>query len=375
MNALDVVRRLNRGGDSIRVSALSARANLPALQRQIMEFRPALAVVGEPEAGSILSRWARGRRLKLSVKTGLPGLVQAAAWPGVELVLSAVVGAVGLTPLVAALRAGKKVALANKEALIVAGEFLMQTARRHGAEILPVDSEHSAMFQCLGGRTGPGAGVRRLILTASGGAFYRRKGSLSNVSVEEALHHPTWTMGRKITVDCATLTNKGLEAIEAHHLFNVPLDKIEIVIHPQSIVHSLVEFEDGSMLAQLSHPDMRLPIQYALTHPDRRPTPVRPLQLDEIRKLEFHKPNFHRFPCLSLALEAGRRGGAWPAVFNGANEVAVQAFLDRRLSFTGIPRLCRAVMDRRRPSGKERGLPAILAADAWARREAHSLLA
>ena len=369
VNALDVVRRLNRERAFFRVASLSAHSNLVLLQKQVEEFRPRLAVVGDGESAAHLTRWARGRRIPLTVLVGVVGLVRAASAPDVNLVLSAVVGAVGLTPLLAALRAGKDVALANKEALIVAGEIVMDTARRYGGRIIPVDSEHSALFQCLSGRTSS-SGVRRLILTASGGAFYRRKGSLSSVGVQEALAHPTWKMGKKITIDCATLTNKGLEAIEAHHLFSVPLEKIHIVIHPQSIVHSLVEFEDGSMLAQLSHPDMRLPIQYALTFPDRRPGPVRPLELEEIQKLEFFTPDFRRFPSLSLALEAGRRGGAWPAVFNGANEAAVKAFLEGRLSFTGIPQLCRRVMRTFQPLPGKAGLSAILEADRWARGEA-----
>lgn len=370
VNALDVVRRLKREGGAFRVVSLSAHSNLALLQQQVGEFRPRLAVVGDDASAEALTRWARGRKIKLNVRVGVEGLVRAASAPGVDLVLSAVVGAVGLKPLLAALRAGKDVALANKEALIVAGEIVMATARRYGGRIIPVDSEHSAMFQCLSGRTSPGHGIRRLILTASGGAFYRRKGSLSTVGVDEALKHPTWKMGKKITIDCATLTNKGLEAIEAHHLFGVPLEKIQIVIHPQSIVHSLVEFEDGSMLAQLSHPDMRLPIQYALTFPERRPGPVRPLELEEIQKLEFFTPDFRRFPSLALALEAGRRAGAWPAVFNGANEVAVKAFLEGRLPFTGIPKLCRRVMGRFKAAKGKAGLATILEADAWAREEA-----
>jgi 1-deoxy-D-xylulose-5-phosphate reductoisomerase len=373
VNSLDVVRRLNRGGESFRVAALSAHSNMTLLQKQIQLFRPALAIVGDGESAASLSRWARGRRLSLQVAFGEEGLVRGASLPGVDLVLSAVVGAVGLMPLLAALRAGKNVALANKEALIVAGEIVMATARRYGGRILPVDSEHSAMFQCLAGRT-TAPGIRRLILTASGGAFYRRKGSLSTVGVAEALKHPTWKMGRKITIDCATLTNKGLEAIEAHHLFGVPLEKIHIVIHPQSIVHSLVEFVDGSMLAQLSHADMRLPIQYALTFPHRQPSPVRPLELEEIQKLEFYPPEFRRFPSLSLVLDAGRRGGAWPAVFNGANECAVRAFLDGKIPFTGISTVCRRVMGRYKGSQGKVGLSTILAADGWARREASAMV-
>lgn len=373
VNALDVVQRMNRQTPgSFRVKGLSAHGNVERLKEQVMAFRPDEVVLGDGSAAAHFSDWARARRVPLRVRSGVAGLDALAATRGVDLVLSAVVGAVGLTPLLAALKAGTDVALANKEALIVAGELLMATARRSGARILPVDSEHSAMFQCLGGRTGPSAGVRRLILTASGGAFYRRNGSLKNVTVAEALDHPTWKMGKKITVDSATLTNKGLEAIEAHHLFGVPMERIHIVIHPQSIVHSLVEFDDGSLLAQLSHPDMRLPIQYALTFPERRPCPVRPLALEEIQRLDFAEPDFRRFPCLSLALESGRRGGLRPAVFNAANETAVGAFLAGRVGFTDIPRVIEKTLrawDRTVSQGGG-ALPAVLAADAWGRAAA-----
>lgn len=374
VNALDVVRRLNRAGAAVRVDVLSAHSNVDLLKKQIVEFRPSRVVVGDPAAVQPLARWARAKKIRTRIGSGVDGLMESAVVPRIELVVSAVVGAVGLTPLLAALRAGKNVALANKEALIVAGELVMETARRSGAQVIPVDSEHSALFQCLGGRTGPGQGVRRLILTASGGAFYRHKGSLSKVGVAQALNHPTWKMGKKITVDCATLTNKGLEAIEAHHLFGVPMDRIEIVIHPQSIVHSLVEFDDGSMLAQLSHPDMRLPIQYALTYPDRRPTPVKTLALEEIRTLEFYRPQFQRFPSLSIALDAGRRGGLWPAVFNAANEVSVQSFIQGRSGFMDIPKICRRVMDGYKTRGNPLSLRDVLAADRWARQAAQDAL-
>lgn len=373
VNALDVVRRLNRAeAGRFRVVGLSSRNNLDRLKRQVLEFRPTDVALESVAAARAFSDWARARRLTVRVGVGVEGLESMAGRRGTDVVLSAVVGAVGLKPLLAALRRGTDVALANKEALIVAGDLVMAEARRSGARILPVDSEHSAMFQCLGGRTGSGVGVRRILLTASGGAFYRRKGSLDAVSVEEALAHPTWRMGPKITVDSATLTNKGLEAIEAHHLFQVPLEKIQIVIHPQSIVHSLVEFEDGSLLAQLSHPDMRLPIQYALTFPDRCPTPVRRLDLEEVRTLDFAVPNFRRFPCLALALNAGRRGGLHPTVFNAANETAVASFLARRMGFTDIPRLLAYVLRRwdAETPGAERGLSAILKADAWGRAAA-----
>lgn len=388
VNALDVVRRLNRGrnGDGrevYRVWGLSAQKNVRLLTEQIREFRPRVAVVSDPAAARELKAWARVRHPALRVWEGTAGLERLASHPEADWVLSAVVGSVGLLPLLAAVRAGKTVALANKEALIVGGDLVMAEARKHGARLIPVDSEHSAIFQCIAGSASgrPAAGVRRIVLTASGGAFYRRKGSLNGVTPSQALAHPTWKMGDKITIDCATLTNKGLEAIEAHHLFGVPLEDVQIVIHPQSIVHSLVEFTDGAVLAQLSHPDMRLPIQYALTHPARLPTPLKPLRLPEVGRLEFHEPDFRRFPCLALALKAGRLGGAWPAVFNGANEVAVRAFLERKISFLGIPKLLARVMDAYRKTRNTRSetregrasLRGILEADRWSRQKAEEL--
>ncbi len=378
VNALDVVSRLNREARGPRrdVWGLSAHRNVTLLQKQIKTFRPK-AVVADAAVVAALKEWARPRFPNLQVWSGEEGLVRLASHPSVDFLLSSVVGAVGLTPLFAALKKGKTVALANKEALVVAGDLLMAAARRHKATVLPVDSEHSAMFQCLPIPSADGVrplGLKRLVLTASGGAFYRHEGSLDEVTPEQALRHPTWKMGRKITVDCATLTNKGLEAIEAHHLFGVPLDDIHIVIHPQSIVHSLVEFVDGSMLAQLSHPDMRVPIQYALTYPERRPSPVKPLRLEEIRKLEFHTPDFRRFPCLKMALEAGRRGGLLPAVFNGANEVAVQSFLDGKIPFTGIPRVIGAVMRRCAERVSFPTLPDIVSADRRARQKAREMV-
>lgn len=367
-NALDVIRSLNGGGrGAFRVWGLSAQTNAGVLKTQIQEFRPHAVVVTEKRAAMDVRTWAKRRHPALRVWEGETGLARMAAQKNVDLLLSSVVGSVGLLPLLTAVRAGKKVALANKEALIVAGDLLTGEAKKSGARLLPVDSEHSAIFQCL--QSSPRKHVRRIILTASGGAFYRRTDSLDRVTVREALAHPTWKMGHKITIDCATLMNKGLEAIEAHHLFNVPMEKIEIVIHPQSIVHSLVEFTDGAMLAQLSHPDMRLPIQYALTHPDRLPTSVRPLELHEIQKLEFFKPDFSRFPCLALALKAGARGGTWPAVLNGANEAAVRAFMHERIRFTDIARLTGDVTARHASAGAPT-LENILEADRWARAAA-----
>jgi 1-deoxy-D-xylulose-5-phosphate reductoisomerase len=341
------------------------------LKRQVEEFNPRIVAVFDRDAAQDMKNWGRSRRLQ--VWEGVDGLARLAAAPESNFVLSAVVGAVGLLPLLRAVQAGKTVALANKEALIVAGDLVMAEARKHGATILPVDSEHSAIFQCLGSRA---QSIRRIILTASGGAFYRYSGNLNKVTPTQALKHPTWKMGKKITIDCATLTNKGLEAIEAHHLFGVPLENIHIVIHPQSIVHSLVEFIDGAMLAQLSHPDMRLPIQYALTYPERRSTTVRPLELEEIQRLEFFKPDFRRFPCLEMVLKAGRRGGLFPAVLNGANEVAVEGFIQGRIPFTGISRVLGKVMGMygKVKTTPQLSLETILAADAWAREKAKDFM-
>lgn len=370
MNALDVVRRLNkqRRAESYRVVGLSAQRNLEPLKKQIREFRPDAVVVAENRAVVDLKSWAKRHQPKLQVWEGVAGLERLAGRKS-DVLLTSVVGSVGLLPLLAAVRAGRKVAVANKEAFIVAGDLITSEAKKFGAELIPVDSEHSAIYQCI--QSAPARQIRRIILTASGGAFYKRQGSLDRVTVKEALKHPTWKMGHKITIDCATLMNKGLEAIEAHHLFGVPMERIEIVVHPQSIVHSLVEFSDGAMLAQLSHPDMRLPIQYALTHPDRVATPVKTLELHEVRNLEFVKPDFHRFPCLGLALEAGRRGGTWPSALNGANEVAVRAFMDEKISFLDIPKVIRRVLSDYRPKNSDAaGLEDILRADRWARDRA-----
>jgi len=373
VNALDVVRRLNNGNDgAYQVWGLSVQKSVEPVKGQIREFKPRVVAVSDAAAARALKDWARRAAPKTAVYEGPAGLERLAGDENVDLLLSGVVGAAGLLPLLTALKKGKKVALANKEALIVAGDLLTDTARRTGAELIPVDSEHSAIFQCI--QSAPRKHIRRLILTASGGAFYRRRGDLDKVTVKEALNHPTWKMGNKITIDCATLMNKGLEAIEAHHLFGVPMEDIKIVIHPQSIVHSLVEFTDGAMLAQLSHPDMRLPIQYALTHPDRRPTSVKPLDLAQIQKLEFFEPDFRRFPCLRLALDAGKRGGTWPAVLNGANETAVRAFTEERLSFLQIPKVVEKVLKKHRPSPAT-SLKNILEADGWAREEARALIA
>ncbi len=291
--------------------------------------------------------------------------------------MAAIVGAAGLAPTIAAASAGKTVLLANKEALVLSGALLLDAARASGARILPIDSEHNAIFQCLPSGTRPDAaprGVRQVVLTASGGPFLRtRREDLASVTPEQAIAHPNWRMGPKISVDSATLMNKGLEIIEACHLFKLAPEQVRVVIHPQSIVHSLVEYADGSVLAQMSQPDMRVPIAHALAWPDRMDSGVAPLDLVQIGRLSFEEPDFERFPCLALALEAARRGGTAPAVLNAANEVAVEAFLGRRLNFAGIAAVIESVLQQHE-AGPVRSLDDALAADAWARELARAAL-
>ncbi len=353
---LDVVRDLR---DSFQVLGLAAGRNVTLLEEQAREFRPRLVWSEDAGARSALlaaagadSRW-------------LP-LDEQATHPDADLVAVATVGRAGLAPTLAALRAGKKVVLANKEVLVMAGAVVTQAAARGGGELLPLDSEHSAVWQCLWGETR--ASVARIILTASGGAFrdYTPQ-QLARVTPDEALNHPTWQMGRRITVDSATLINKGFEAIEARWLFDVPLDRIEVVMHRESMVHSLVEFVDGSVKAQLGEPDMRLPIRIALCHPERLPsTSTASFDLARIGELHFAPPDFRRFPALALALKAGRQGGTYPAVLAAADEIAVAHFLDGRLSFTDIPRVLDDTLSVHRPAA-DTDLEAVMEADAWAR--------
>jgi 1-deoxy-D-xylulose-5-phosphate reductoisomerase len=288
--------------------------------------------------------------------------------PAADIVLIAIVGTAGLRPALAAIRAGKDIAVASKEILVMAGEIVMHEARRYGVRVLPVDSEHSAIFQCLDGK--PPASVRRLLLTASGGPFRRMpKEQFAGITVEQALQHPSWVMGRKITIDSATLFNKGLEMIEARWLFDVGIERVGVVVHPQSIVHSMVEFVDGSILAQLSTPDMCLPIQCALTYPDRAASHRVETDFAKLGTLTFEAPDEERFPSLSLARRAGKAGGTLPAVFNAANEMAVEAFGNRQIGFTDISAMVARVMDRHAVVAHPT-LDQVLAADAWARREA-----
>ena len=326
---LDVCRLLQ-----IRVLALTAGSNVDRMEEQCREFCPVLAVMADEAAAAALRE--RISDLPTEVASGEEGLLRAAALDGADTVVTAVVGMVGLKPTLAAIRKGRRIALANKETLVCAGELVMSETRRCGAEIIPVDSEHSAIFQCLMG-CGDRTEIRKLILTCSGGPFFgMTKEQLVSVTREDALRHPNWKMGEKITIDCATLMNKGLEFIEAMRLYVVSPERIEIAIHRQSIVHSLVEFTDGAVMAQLGTPDMRLPIQLALTYPARMPSPAAQLDLFRCGALTFAKPDTDAFPCLRLAMEAAKTGGTACAVLNGANEEAVARFLRGEIGFYGI---------------------------------------
>ena len=352
--ALDIVRSFP---DKFRVVGLAGGRNTALLSEQVNEFQPKLVY-------STL-------KLSLPNKAKFYSMEEIASHPEVDLVVIATSGKAGLAPTLAAIGAGKKIALANKEILAMAGEIIIAEAKRYRAQILPIDSEHSAIWQCLRGEK---AEVARLVLTASGGPFYcHSPAQLASVTVEEALNHPTWKMGRKVTIDSATLMNKGLEAIEAHWLFSIPFNKIEILIHPQSIVHSLVEFRDGSLKAQLSFPDMRLPIQYALSYPRRLPNTKLPrLDLVQVNSLTFEPINYADFPCLELALEAGKKGGTYPAVLCAADEVAVELFLNIRISFPDIARVIARTISLHQGVASPT-LDDILAADSWARETAHKI--
>ncbi|MDQ7849554.1 MAG: 1-deoxy-D-xylulose-5-phosphate reductoisomerase [Armatimonadota bacterium] len=357
---LEVVDHL---GD-VQVVGLAARRNVEGLAAQVARYRPqAVAVEDVASAHRLRGLLPAGTALL----AGPEAIAELAAHPAADMVLVAVVGIAGLVPTLAALRAGKDVALATKEALVAGGSLVMAQARARGAALLPVDSEHSAIFQCLQGVSREA--VRRIILTASGGPFLHRPlETLGEATPEEALAHPTWKMGPKVTVDSATLMNKGLEVIEARWLFDLPPERIDVVIHPQSLVHGMVELVDGSVLAQIAAPDMRLPIQLALTFPERRSSPLRPLAWERGGgvTMTFTPPPPERYPCLALAREALQAGGTAPAVVNAANEVVVRLFLERRISFGEIPRLLRRTLDAHRVVA-DPTLEDVLAADAWAR--------
>jgi 1-deoxy-D-xylulose-5-phosphate reductoisomerase len=360
---------------AFRVIGLAGGRNAERLAEQVIAARPKIVSCQDPETADQLQALLRHTGYPL-VQTrlvcGPEGTVEVACHPETSLVVSAISGAAGLVPTYRALESGKRVALANKEALVMAGQLMMDKAREKGTEILPVDSEHNAIHQCLrGGRRNE---VRRLILTASGGPFRRTpQHELRTVTPEQALNHPTWNMGRKVTIDSATLMNKGLEVIEASWLFGVSPEEIDVAVHPQSVVHSLVEFIDGSVLAQLGPTDMRIAIQYALTYPERWPGPLPSLDIHRLSRLEFHPPDRDKFPCLELAYQALRQAGTSPTALNAANEVAVQAFLSGEISFGEIPGIIRAVLEAHLPR-EVRSLDTILDADRLARLEARRLV-
>ncbi len=371
-SALDLVEKLNAmaAGDGaaprFEIVGLAANNSDEALAEQIRRMRPQLASIGS-EAAAARIRSAIGDA-PTRIVIGTEGAVEVATHPDADLVLAGIVGAAGLRPTYAAVEAGKVVALANKEALVLAGDLMIGAARASGATLLPVDSEHNALHQCLRGEST--REVRRLVLTASGGPFLGGSpADLSNVTPEQALAHPTWVMGPKISIDSATLMNKALEVIEARWLFDLPPEKISVIVHPQSIIHSMVEFIDGSLICQLGATDMRHPIQYALTWPARCPTPLSPVDLASLKAMTFVEPDRNRFPCLDFGWRALRSGGTMPAALNAANEVAVQAFLDRKIRFTGIPAIIRTVIDAHRPA-EASSIDVILEADSRAREAA-----
>lgn len=361
--ALQVVQNLREQGEKWEVAALAARSSVNRLEEQARKFHP--EVVAVFDEGAALSLRQSLRDTDIQVLSGMEGLCEAAAWPGADLTLNAVVGMVGLQPTLAALQAGKALALANKETLVAGGAIVMEAARKRNLPILPVDSEHSAIFQCLQGCPERGA-LKKLVLTASGGPFFgRSRQELAGVTREQALRHPNWDMGAKITIDSATMMNKGLEVMEASWLFDLPEHCIEVVVHRESVIHSMVEYQDNAVVAQLGVPDMAVPIQYALTYPRRMPSPAGELDLCALGKLTFYPPDREAFPCLELCREALRRGGLVPAAANGANEQAVALFLEGKIGFLDIPRLVEAAMDRQAPGVVT--LETVLEADQEAR--------
>ncbi len=364
-NTLRVVERL---GDRFPIIGLAAGSRVEELSQQVSQFGPRVVAVGTEEDAHEMRR----RFPDVAVGSGIQGMVDVATHPDVDVLVSATVGAVGLVPTLRALEAGKTVALANKETLVMAGEIMTRAWRASGAQLFPVDSEHNAIHQCLAGR--PGHSLRRLWLTASGGPFRRASiEEMRRAGPSDALKHPTWQMGPKITIDSATLMNKGFEVIEACWLFDVKPSQVRIVVHPQSTIHSMVEFEDGSMLAQLGVTDMRLPIQYALTYPERLATDLPPLDLAEPMSLEFHPPDLDRFPCVQLAYQAIENGGTFPAVLNAANEIAVAAYLEERIGFLQIPEIVGETLARHQRRDAD-DLETVQAADDWAREEARRLI-
>ena len=355
--------------NDLELIGLAAGRNVNLLRQQVAQFNPQMVSVTDPAAAKEFANEFNGTP---NVQYGDEGLLALATLPEADIVMIAIVGTAGLQPAMAAIRAGKDIAVASKEILVMAGETVMAEARKHGVKVLAVDSEHSAIFQCLDGK--PVDSIRQIWLTASGGPFREKPADeFADITVEQALKHPSWEMGRKITIDSSTLFNKGLEMIEARWLFDIEMPRVKVVVHPQSVIHSMVEFVDGSMLAQLSTPDMCLPIQYALTYPARADSDRVRTSLAEIGRLDFEEPDVERFPALDLARRAGEEGGTLPAVLNAANEVAVEAFCERQLSYMGITESVAAVMAAHEIVAQP-SLEEILEADSWARNATQNVI-
>ncbi len=372
---VNVLKVISQFPERFDVVGLTANTNTTRLSAQIEKFRPLVVAIGEENTargawGEEARRITRKRGVKLY--RGLKGLIEVATAPQVDLVVVAISGSGGLIPTLEAIKAGKKIALANKESLVMAGKLIMDLARQNSLEIIPLDSEHSAVFQCLDGRDK--SELNKIYLTASGGPFKdASKAKLGSVSPKEAIKHPRWKMGKKISVDSATLMNKGLEVIEASMLFDIAVDRVEVLIHPEAIIHSLVEFVDGTILAQLGTPDMRLPIQYALTYPERVKSKVTRVDLSQIKKLTFSPPDFNRFPCLGIAYQAAREGGSFPCALNAVNEECVAAFLKGRIKLSAFPEILDKVLNKHNKVAQPT-LNEILETDSWARRETGKLL-
>jgi len=365
--ALEVVDFLK---DRFQVYGLSANRNIPRLQQQIEKFHPRVVVVGDESQYPHIKKRFPKRDMK--ILAGVDGMCELAGDDEVDIVLNAAVGSVGLLPTLEAIKKGKRMALANKETIVAFGSVLMEEAKRNRAQIIPVDSEHSAIHQCLGERNANN--LKRIVLTASGGPFLgATEEEIRSASKESVLAHPVWRMGKKVTVDSATLMNKGFEVIEAHFLFGIPLEKIDVLVHPQAIIHSMVEFEDGCMLAQISTPDMRMPIQYALTYPERFPSIVSPCNLTKIGKLEFKDVDMNRFPCLSLGYKAIEKDGTATAVLSGADEMAVKLFLDGQLRFKDIPFILNKILDEYQPISSPT-LQQLIEEERWARQYTKKLV-
>lgn len=356
---LDVVRN----SDDIEIVGISANSSTKKMKEIIKEFKPKYVAMMKKECAEELEKFCNENSIKTEVYSGMEGLIKISTLDEIDMVVTSVVGMIGLVPTMKAIKAKKDIALANKETLVVAGELVMKAAEENGAKILPVDSEHSAIYQSLRGNDL--STLKKIILTASGGPFRGKKEEeLKDITLEQALNHPNWSMGKKITIDSATLMNKGLEVIEAHWLFNCDYDNIQVVVHPQSIIHSMVEYKDGAIIAELGSADMRLPIQYALNYTERKKEVAKSIDFYEISKLTFEKPDMDTFKCLKIAFEVGKKGGLFPTVLNGANEVAVQLFLDRKIKFLEIAEIIeKTIKEFQDECKKELNLDNIIALD------------